>query len=155
MNQVFKEHKFETGVSLVEKKNFGLMELVKNSKILLPVDVVAIAGKKKRNAFPDDIKENENMIDIGTESIKFLIEKVKKAKFVLWNGPLGKEMSATKKVLDAITRSKAVSVIGGGDTVEVISKYKMEKKFTFVSAGGGATLLFLSTGTLPGIEALK
>lgn len=156
-NQVFKEYGFETGISLVEKKNFGLVDLIKNKKILLPTDVLAVSQKEKRNAIPDTIKKNENMVDIGSDSVLFLIEKIKKAKFILWNGPLGKSpyLSATKKILEAVAQSKAVSIIGGGDTIEIISKYKMEKKFTFVSTGGGATLTFLSERTLPGIEALK
>lgn len=156
-NQVFKEYGFETGISLIEKKNFGLVDLIKNKKILLPLDVYAVSKKKKRNATPDSLDKTENMVDIGKESTMLLTEKIKKAKFILWNGPLGKSpyVSATKKILEAIVHSKAISIIGGGDTIEVISKYKMEKKFTFVSTGGGATLTFLSEGTLPGIEALN
>ena len=50
--------------------------------------------------------------------------------------------------------AKAESIIGGGDTVAIISKMKMENKFSFVSTGGGATLDFLANGTLPGIKAL-
>ena len=62
---------------------------------------------------------------------------------------------ATKKILKLVAKSKAQSIIGGGNTVALISRLKMEKNFTFVSTGGGATLEFLSKGTLPGIKALK
>jgi len=54
-----------------------------------------------------------------------------------------------------VANSKAESIIGGGDTVTLISEMKMENKFTFISTGGGATLDFLANGTLPGIKALK
>jgi phosphoglycerate kinase len=158
-NQVFKEHGLFVGDSLVEKRNFGLKDLVKNAKVLLPVDVVSVKGSKKRNTTPDAILKGENMCDIGKESISLLIEKINKAKLILWSGPLGNTWRgytyATKKILEAIAESKAISIIGGGDTVEVISKYNMERKFTFVSTGGGAMLEFLSKGTLPGIAVLN
>ena len=85
--------------------------------------------------------------------------KIKKSKMVLWNGPLGESScgfdKATKEIANAVTRTKTVSIVGGGDTVEVISKLKLDSKFTFVSTGGGATLDFLANGTLPSIKALK
>ena len=81
------------------------------------------------------------------------------AKFILWNGPLGKYETgfggATEKVLKMIAKSKAENIIGGGDTVALVSKLKLEKSLGFVSTGGGATLDFLAKGTLPGIKALK
>jgi len=84
---------------------------------------------------------------------------IKKSKLILWNGPLGKYEDggavATKKILKFVASSKAESIIGGGDTVALISEMKMDKKFSFVSTGGGATLDFLANGTLPGIKALR
>jgi phosphoglycerate kinase len=79
---------------------------------------------------------------------------------ILWNGPLGKyeELNGgtTKEILKLIAKSPNIkSIIGGGDTVEMISEMKLEKKFTFVSTGGGATLDFLAKGTLPALDALK
>lgn len=155
-NQAFKENGFETGISLVESGNFGLVALCKNKKIRLPIDVVAVKENgAKRNALVEDLSHDENMLDIGNETTKLLIEEIKKAKFILWNGPVGKFDTQTKKILKEIANTNAISVIGGGDTVEVISKMKMEKKFTFVSTGGGATLEFLANGILVGIKALK
>lgn len=158
INQVFKEKGYEVGVSVVEEKKYGLSLIVKNPKIILPSDVIVLEGEKKRVAFPNNISKNENIIDIGPESIKELKLKIKKAKMILWNGPLGKSSScqdlATKEIIYAISKTKAISIIGGGDTGEVISELKLEKKFTFLSTGGGATLDFLANGTLPGIKAL-
>lgn len=154
-NQVFYECGLEVGESLVEKNNYKLSSLVKNNKIMLPVDVCAVSSDKKRNALINDITKKENMLDIGEDTVDLLIEKIREAKFILWNGPVGKYDIATRKLLKEIAKSKATSIIGGGDTVEVISKYKMEKDFTFVSTGGGATLDFLSSGTLPGIKVLS
>ena len=88
-----------------------------------------------------------------------LKELIGKSKFILWNGPLGKYESgfggATEEVLKIISKSSAHSVIGGGDTVAIVSKLKLENKLGFVSTGGGATLDFLAKGTLPGIKVLK
>ena len=61
----------------------------------------------------------------------------------------------TKNILKLVASSKADSIVGGGDTVALISEMKMEKKLTFVSTGGGATLDFLANGTLPGIKVLN
>ena len=98
-------------------------------------------------------------MDIGSESTEMLIKLIIKSKTILWNGPLGKYEAggagATKKALQAVAKSKAFSMIGGGDTVDIISQMRIEKEFDFVSTGGGATLDFLAKGTLPGIKALK
>ena len=105
------------------------------------------------------ILKKEKIVDIGLETTKELEKKIKKTKMILWNGPLGESSAgfnlATEKIIRAIAKSKAISVVGGGDTGEVISKLKLEKKITFVSTGGGATLDYLIKGTLPAIKALK
>lgn len=158
-NQVFVEQGYEVGLSLVEQKNYNLPKLVKNPKIILPIDLLVSENKKTHFTKPNNITKNEHIFDIGPETIKKLEEEISKAKLILWNGPLGKLEegfdAGTKALLKAIAASRATSVIGGGDTVEIISKLKMEKDFTFVSTGGGATLEFLAKGTLPGIKALK
>ncbi|MBI3888409.1 phosphoglycerate kinase [Candidatus Nomurabacteria bacterium] len=134
---------YDVGKSLVDNTNYGIAEILKSKKLILPIDFVI---------------KNKAIIDIGEETIKNLIPIIKKAKLILWNGPLGKYEDggavATKKILKLVAESKAESIIGGGDTVNLISKMKMENKFSFVSTGGGATLDFLVKGTLPGIKAL-
>jgi phosphoglycerate kinase len=158
-NQVFAEKGYEVGQSFVEQKKFNLVKLSKNPKIILPSDVTVLRDGKKHLVRYDMVSKNDSIYDMGKESILKMEEEISKAKLILWNGPLGKIEdgfdAGTKALLKAIGQSKAVSIIGGGDTVEVISKFKMEKDFTFVSTGGGATLEFLAKGTLPGIKALK
>ena len=144
MNNFFKEKGIDIGKSLVDKKNFGLKKLMKNKKLILPVDVVI---------------KNKAFMDIGEKTTDLLIGLIKRSKFVLMNGPMGNYEKgfgqATEKILKALAKSKAKVIIGGGDTVAIVSKLKLEKKFFFVSSGGGATLEFLSRGTLPGIKALR
>jgi phosphoglycerate kinase len=156
MNNFFKEAGVDVGKSVVDKKNFGLKKLMQNEKLILPVDVA-----KKNGAF----------MDIGEKTTDLLIGLIKRSRFVLMNGPMGNYEkgfgAATEKILKALDKagqlggptpklaSRCKVIVGGGDTVALVSKLKLEKKFFFVSSGGGATLEFLAKGTLPGIKALK
>jgi phosphoglycerate kinase len=144
MNNFFKEKGIDVGKSLIDNKKFGLKKLMNNKKLILPIDVVI---------------KNQSFVDIGEKTTDLLIGLIKRSKFVLMNGPMGNYEKgfgkATEKILKAMAQSKAKVIIGGGDTVALVSKLKLEKKFFFVSSGGGATLEFLSKGTLPGIKALR
>ncbi|MDD3662820.1 MAG: phosphoglycerate kinase [Candidatus Pacebacteria bacterium] len=158
-NNLFKIKGYEIGKSLVSEDNFQINSFLKNKNLVLPIDVLAWDGKKTHVAKPDEIKPEESIVDVGPETILFLKKIIMEAGFVLWNGPLGKYEDGfgkgTEELLKIISNSKAESVVGGGDTVSIISKMKIENKFSFISTGGGATLDFLSKETLPGIKALK
>ena len=109
---------------------------------------------------PEDWVEKGGVIyDAGPKTAKALAELSKSAKFVLWNGTLGLcekgFEDGTKSLAKELGKSKAFRVVGGGDTVAAVRKFKLEKNFDFISTGGGAMLEFLAKGTLPGIEALK
>lgn len=98
--------------------------------------------------------------DVGPETVKLFKEKIAKARTIFWNGPLGKiedeEFAlGTKEIAKAIAQSQAFTVVGGGETVEFITKLGLMEKFSHVSSGGGAMLAFLSGEKLPGLEALK
>ncbi len=159
MNTFYKTKGYEVGTSLVDEGDFGIQKLLKDKKLFLPIDVEVAKGKAHRYTNPETVRANEMIVDIGPASVTELETMIKKARFILWNGPLGKYESgfggATEKVLKIISCSKADSIIGGGDTVALVDKLKLENKFGFVSTGGGATLEFLSQGTLPGIKSLK
>ncbi|MBI2112924.1 phosphoglycerate kinase, partial [Candidatus Woesearchaeota archaeon] len=107
---------------------------------------------------PEDWVEKGGVIyDAGPKTVKILGELAKNAKFILWNGTLGiceKGFEyGTKTFAKELGKSRAYKVVGGGDTVAAIRKFKAEKNFDFISTGGGAMLEFLAKGTLPGIEA--
>jgi phosphoglycerate kinase len=159
-NDFLKAEGYIVGQSLVDNTdNETLRKLMKNKKIILPVDVIVKSGKFTLNKRIEEVSVDEYILDIGNETVKKLEPIIKNSKLILWNGPLGKYedggAEGTKKILKLIAGSKAESIIGGGDTVALISKMKLENKFSFVSTGGGSTLDFLSSGTLPGIKALK
>lgn len=135
-----------------------------NVKLILPVDVVVsneFAPKGKRKVVsPYNIPEGYQGMDIGKKTRKLFASEIKKAKTILWNGPLGvyefkKYQKGTKRIAKAVAKSGAVSVVGGGDSVAAITELGYAMKVTHLSTGGGATLKFLEGATLPGVEMLE
>ena len=130
--------------------------------ILLPIDHVVvdkIDPNSKIEIVGEDIPEGKIAVDIGPKTIALFKEKLKPAKTVVWNGPLGIfEMDAfaqgTQEVAEFLSTLGATTIIGGGDTAAAMAKFKLEDKMTHISTGGGASLEFLEGKTLPGIAAL-
>lgn len=160
------------GKSLVEDDFIGNIADIlskakeKGVKIYIPSDVVAAdafandANTKIMNA--GEIEDGWMGLDIGPVSRKEIADIVLESKTILWNGPMGVfEMEAftegTKYVAEAIaeaTAKGAYSLIGGGDSVSAIKKYKLGDKVSYVSTGGGAMLEYVEGKTLPGVHAL-
>jgi len=142
-NVFLKEKGFDIGKSIYDK-DVDIKKFVNNKKVIIPSDMLTESGINW---------------DIGDNAIKELKEMINKAKFIIWSGPLGNfeggYKEGTTEVAKAIAKSRANSVVGGGDTISAIKKLNILNKFSFVSTGGGAMLAFLSDGTLPGIEAIK
>src|SRR3989338_1441349 len=136
-NTLLKERGYEIGKSLNEDDIKGLKQLVKNPKLLLPMDVVVERGKtslKKLNTVGiEEVRSEETIIDVGTETLTRLIPLINSAKLIVFNGPIGKIEDGTKDLLKLLEKSKAEVIIGGGDTDEVINELKMRYKFTFFS----------------------
>lgn len=158
-NDFFKEKGYEAGLSVVSPKKFDLKKITASDKLLLPVDVVV---KNNQGVFikrPSQVLREDKILDAGPATISMLEEKLSSSKFVLWNGPLGDYekgfREGTIELAKMIAKSRAKSIIGGGDTLAVVSKLGLENKFSFISTGGGAMLDFLANETLPGIEALE
>lgn len=158
-NTLFKVKGYETGVSLVDGDLQEAKKILDYTNVILPVDVMACAENMCLTKSPDALEPNENMLDIGLDTIQQLGKEISKAKFVLWNGPLGVYEKGYKEGTESLAKilaeSKAITIVGGGDTVASIKKLGLLDKFTFVSIGGGAMIEFLVKGTLPAIEALK
>jgi phosphoglycerate kinase len=158
-NDFLKAKGCNVGKSLVDDADYNIEKFINNPKLILPSDVVVSSGGQLINKKVTEVLDNEIILDIGAETVENLSEVVLKAKFVLWNGPLGKYedggAEGTKKILKSVAASKAESVIGGGDTASLVTELELEDRFSFVSTGGGAALDFLANGTLPGIKALE
>lgn len=133
-------------------------------KIHLPIDAVISPDRDGneyiRYAAPGTLRKEEEILDIGEETIKKFSEIIKASKAIFWSGPLGyiedKDFEkGTVAVAKAVAANKeAIKVLGGGDTVDILNNYGLTSGFSFISTGGGAMLSFLSGDQLPGIEAL-
>ncbi len=158
-NDIFKAKGLPVGQSLVSSVSLAGDDLLKNSKIIIPVDVVTSGPEGQRTIRPEDVTAEEKIMDAGPASISMVSPYIKSAKSILWNGPLGNFeqgfASSTEELAKLIAESSGKSVIGGGDTIASIHRLEIDDKFTFVSTAGGAMLTFLETGTLPAIDAIK
>lgn len=136
----------------------------RNAEVPLPVDVV-VAERFAEDAesyvrLISQIDDNEKVFDMGPDTIKTFVSIIKKAKTILWNGPIGafeiEDFShGTQAIAKAIADSKAFKVAGGGDTLAAIEKYHINDKIDYISTGGGAFLTVLEGKKLPIISALE
>lgn len=119
-----------------------------------------LAKNKKVEALSDWLWDENKILDIGPQTIEDFVDHIARAKTVLWNGPLGRledtrYANGSIAIAKAIAKSKAFSVVGGGETTQLIRSLGLQKKISFLSTGGGAMLEFLAGKKLPGIEALN
>lgn len=160
----------EIGRSLLEEDKMELaLELMKKAEsqgvqLLLPVDVV-IAKEIDANAQTDivdihHIPEDMEALDIGPKTREIFAEKIREAKTVVWNGPMGvfevaPFAAGTNAIAEALAQTNCISIVGGGDSALAVEKAGLKDKITHVSTGGGASLEFLEGKKLPGIEAIE
>jgi 3-phosphoglycerate kinase len=153
----------EVGNSVIDKDYLLKAKKLVSKKMLLPQDVVvatSLEAKVSQNVAVDKVAKNAYILDLGPQTIKYYLQTLKKAKLIVWNGPLGYFenklfIKGSKDLLTAVLKIKAKTIIGGGETVELLKKLHLEKKVTFVSTGGGAMLEFLEGKKLPALERLK
>ncbi len=169
----YKAQGLATGRSLVEDDRLEMAKEVlaqakaKGVELVLPVDCVASAapdgsapGAPKAVAA---LGADEMGVDIGPESVKLFAAKLRDAKTVVWNGPMGifevpAFATGTMEVAKAMAGLKergAVTVVGGGDSVAAVQESGLAEKFSHLSTGGGASLEFLEGKVLPGVAALE
>jgi len=119
-----------------------------------------LAGSDKVIVPQDWEVGDHRILDIGPSSLRRFSEYISRAKTVVWNGPMGlyedpRFKAGSEGVARAIAESGAYSIVGGGETTELVIRLGLENKFSFVSTAGGAMLEFLSGKDLPGIEVLN
>ncbi len=157
-NNFFKEKGFKTGKSLVSEGNFNLKQFG-TERVFTPVDVIVNSSRGTAVKKPEEVLDDETIMDAGPETLGLIQKLIWKSEFILWNGPLGNYelgfTTGTEDLAKALGQSKRDSVVGGGDTLAAIAKLNLFNKISFVSTGGGAMLEYLANETLLGIEALK
>ena len=165
----FRAKGYEIGASLFDK---DALEIAKDilreaesqpGKILLPIDCMVAdkidSGAQTKIVPVDQIHECYQGVDIGPQTVELYIKIIKEARTIVWNGPMGvfeydQFEKGTRRIAEAMANSKAVTVIGGGDSAAALEKFGLAGKMTHVSTGGGASLEFLEGIYLPGIAIL-
>jgi len=136
----------------------------RGAEIPLPTDVV-VARDFAATAHADvrpvhEVRDNEMILDIGPDTAERFSELLQAAGTIVWNGPVGvfefeQFGEGTRAIANAIARSKAFSIAGGGDTLAAIEKYGVEDGISYISTGGGAFLEFVEGKTLPAVAMLE
>lgn len=157
------------GSSLVDRDHLAIAKVFGASKKLIPIRDVVVSrshtqSRGKRIVQLDDrvhpILPDESIVDIGPLTMAEVSSRVARARTVVWNGPLGiyevpAFRDATRTLISAIHASKALSVIGGGDTIDALESMRsLNSDFSLISTGGGAMIEFLEGRALPGIKPL-
>jgi len=134
------------------------------AEIPLPVDVVVAkefsASASAKVSDVDDVSDHELILDIGPKTAVTFSEIIAAAGTVIWNGPVGvfefdQFGDGTRRIAEAIAKSDAFSIAGGGDTLAAIDKYKIADDVSYISTGGGAFLEFVEGKTLPAVAILE
>lgn len=172
VNNILKEKGLNVGKSKIEEEALSearqllpyLEKEGEKKKLYLPEDYI-VADKpeekaKSRISNGADLNDQEMILDIGPNTIEQYKGIIKEAKMVIWNGPMGlfeiPEFSkGSYEIARAVADSEATSIIGGGETLDLVKSLGLDEKLTFVSTGGGAMLEFLEGKELPGIAALN
>jgi phosphoglycerate kinase len=162
------------GGSLVDNDSMDVAQRIMESaatggaraELILPVDLVVADSLDDPQEIDydadvsDGYTDDEKAFDIGPNTIKLYEAELKEAKLVFWNGPMGvfeKEIFAkgTMAMAAAVANADAVTVVGGGESVEAVKASGFAGKITHISTGGGASLEFISGASLPGVEVLR
>ena len=161
-NTILKARNFEIGKSIYEKEVISEAKSInpQKGKLILPDDFKVLSRGKVESRKLEEIKPADIIFDIGQNSADFYEKIILQAKTIFWNGPMGKiekpEFAlGTEKIKKAILKNKkALTVIGGGDTISIFQGRLPKRNNLFFSTGGGATLAFLSGPKLAGGVAL-
>ena len=166
-NTFLKAKGYELGDSLVEASSLELAaQLIAKAgdKLLVPVDVVVAdafsADARKKVTAADAVEAGWRVLDIGPQTVDLYASRIRGAKTVVWNGPMGvfefpPFAQGTFAIARALADSGATTIVGGGDSVAAVEQAGLAERITHISTGGGASLEFLEGRELPGIAALN
>jgi phosphoglycerate kinase len=159
------------GRSLAEPDRAGEAKVIlddakaQGKRVLLPIDVLCAPSVDEAGARAatvraiDEVSDDLAIVDIGPRTIERYADEIRHAKTIFWNGPVGVfEIPAfatgTKRVAELLAASGAVTVVGGGESVQAVEELGLADKMTHVSTGGGASLELIEGKTLPGVAAI-
>lgn len=162
-NTILQAQGLNIGKSLSEPKMVKAVRRLNltNRQLHLPVDlVVRQANGRSAVRAVGDVGRHESILDIGPDTVELFRTVMKRARTIVWNGPLGKYEQppydrGTKALARAIAHSRAFRVVGGGETVDAVRSQHLEKRIDFISTGGGAMIEFLEGRRLPGVELVR
>ena len=153
----------EMGGSLIDRDSFDVAKRI--TKVTLPVDLVVADDLENPTKIETvdasgGVAAGQKAFDIGPKSVAAYDAELKRARIIFWNGPMGvfeKEAFAkgTMAMARAVAESSAISVVGGGESVEAVKASGFADKISHISTGGGASLEFISGASLPGVEVLR
>ena len=148
----------EEVLRIVEENDFT------SPKVHIPVDVIVspdpYGSEYTREIAPGQVRKDEDIFDIGSETVKMYADIIKESKTIIWVGPLGlfeerKFEMGTREVADRMIRNHgALRIVGGGDTISALAKFELLDKMDHYSCGGGALLAYVSKSPMPGLEGL-
>lgn len=157
-NSLLEEDKLDLARSFIEKAKKN------NVRFLMPIDaVIADDFSEAANSKIVDISEipsDWEALDIGPKTIELYQDVINDSKLIIWNGPMGvfeidKFAKGTNGIAEAMAKSEAITIIGGGDSAAAIEKVGLADQMTHISTGGGASLEFMEGKELPGVVALN
>ncbi|MES2663197.1 MAG: phosphoglycerate kinase [Pseudomonadota bacterium] len=156
---------YDVGKSLMEADWLDeARRLMSKTSVLLPIDVVVAteisAHAKTRTIDLNHIQKDEMILDIGPKSAENLVKTISQSKTILWNGPVGvfelePFQNGTRALAEAIAKSDAFSLAGGGDTLAAIEAFNIQDQISYASTGGGAFLEMVEGNILPAVEILQ
>lgn len=160
---------YNVGSSKVDDEGMQAMKelterIIHSEKVLLPTDAVVADAFSVDASFKtvsiNAIEAGWMALDIGPETIATYVPELKKAKTILWFGPIGvfewePSSQGTKQIGETIAQSGALSIVGGGDSANAVKHFNLEDQMTLVSTGGGASLKMIEGEVLPALEVLE
>jgi phosphoglycerate kinase len=157
----------EPNIKYLEKEKLmqfipKIEELLKKyeGKILMPLDVAVSVDGERKELTVDDLPTSHPIFDIGSKTVKEYEKILSEAKIIVLSGPMGvyeqeNFLPGTKGVFEAVAKSGAFSVAGGGHTIAALGQLGLTKQISYISTGGGALMEFLMGKTLPAVAALE
>ena len=144
----------------------ALLERTKGSKVVIPLPTDVVVAREFAASAEADVKPvgqvgpDELILDIGPDSAEKFSAALQGAGTIVWNGPVGvfefdQFGEGTRTIAQAVARSPAFSIAGGGDTIAAIEKYGVAEDISYISTAGGAFLEFLEGKKLPAVEVLE